>query len=78
MYGQKPAAKAINVFVYSINWEIHRSTSAKSTSATKNTGCQITIHEALGLSPNNDQHNYALGQLQRLFDARNNEFLLMN
>jgi hypothetical protein len=42
------------------------------------TGGQITIHKALSLSPNNGQHNYALGQLQRLFDARNSEFLLMN
>jgi hypothetical protein len=42
------------------------------------TGGQITIHEALGLSPTNGQHDYALGQLQRLFDARNSELLLMN
>jgi hypothetical protein len=27
------------------------------------TGGQITIHEALGLSLNNGQHDYALGQL---------------
>jgi hypothetical protein len=39
---------------------------------------QITIHEALGLSPTNGQHNYAFGQLQRLFDAKNSELLLMD
>jgi hypothetical protein len=42
------------------------------------TGGQITIHEALGLSPTNGQHDYAFGQLQRLFDARDNELLLMD
>jgi hypothetical protein len=42
------------------------------------TGGQITIHKALGLSSNNGQHDYAFGQLQRLFDARNSELLLMN
>jgi hypothetical protein len=42
------------------------------------TGGQIMIHEALGLSPNNDQHDYALGQLQRLFDAGDSELLLMD
>jgi hypothetical protein len=48
------------------------------TTGSQITGGQITIHEALGLSPNNGQHDYALGQLQRLFDAGDNELLLMN
>jgi hypothetical protein len=39
---------------------------------------QTTIHETLGLSPNNKQHNYVINQLQRLFNSDDNELLLMN
>jgi hypothetical protein len=40
---------------------------------------QITIREALGLTPSqNEEHNYALDQLKRLFDSKDSELLLMD
>jgi hypothetical protein len=88
--GQGAASKVVNVFVYSINRQIYRSTHAKSPSAIETPSAkqiangrishgQITIREALGLTPSqNEEHNYALDQLKRLFDSKDSERLLMD
>jgi hypothetical protein len=39
---------------------------------------QITIREALGLNPSQNEHNYVLDQLKRLFDSSDSELLLMD